>query len=311
MCVYAMLCSISQGKTGVLTAMAIGTATYLLSLYLYFGIARLVYLEQNYLLLTAVVASIAIVSVGSGVARMVPGLIACGTVLVAGTAVGRLTRVGVPQQKVYLAGLLIVAVFAVWQFQPLWKPIMTEAPYFVDEQLEKQVAAAVSMGYGADALRSSAESARNLMAGVIRLIPVMTVLSAVMTFTLGYLIFGFVVGNETYNRIRVAPFAHWKMPLWLMPVFMAVIVTRLLGSGTLVLAADNIIAFMAFYYAITGLALAEFFMRKFHFTRFMRVMLYIMLLFTHLYGMILTALLGFIDSYADWRKIQQLSLARQ
>ena len=109
----------------------------------------------------------------------------------------------------------------------------------------------------------------------------------------------------------ISPFVLWKMPFAVMVVLIVAILMRLLGSETLKLTADNIVAFLALFYSITGLALIEFYLRKFNFSTALKIIFYIVFFMSQFIGLFVAAFLGFVDSFVDWRKVQQLSLEKK
>ncbi|MCK4572805.1 MAG: DUF2232 domain-containing protein [candidate division Zixibacteria bacterium] len=295
-----------SGSVIVVSAMA-----YFLTIYLYYGVAHMAYLRKTWLLW-----------VGGGLAMLVGYLLSGITggwtlitgwsaILVSAALVGRLTQAGRRQQRVYLYGLVAVIVFSILQFAPLWQDLMFAASESVETMLTEAQQSLLTLGYGADAVRANVDRTRTMMNGLIRLLPAVTVLSVMMQFSIGYLIFTHLTGKKDQTVKRVAPFVFWKVPFAVTPVLIAAIVMRLFGGAAMVLAADNILLILSVYYSVAGLALMEFFLRKFNFSRLMKVLFYIMMFFSQMIGFFVAALLGFIDSFADWRKTGRLGIAEE
>ena len=73
--------------------------------------------------------------------------------------------------------------------------------------------------------------------------------------------------------------------------------------------ADNGLVISAIFYCVAGLALVEFTIRRLKVSWFMKALFYLMLFLTQIFGFVLVSLLGFIDSFADWRKIAAAKIA--
>lgn len=291
--------------------LAISAMGYFLTIYLYWGVARMAFQRQTYLLWVsgglALLAGYMLVGTTDG------WLVVTGwsTILVGSAIVGRMTSAGKRSQKVYLYGLAAVTILSILQFAPLWQDFMVAAKEATLLMLESAGDSMVAMGYGSDAVRESIDQTQRMLSALIRLIPAMTVLGVVMQFSMGFLIFAHFTGRDNTPSARIAPYIHWKIPFGVTPVLMAAILMRVLGNDIVVLAADNIILFLAVYYAIAGLALTEFFLRKFNFSRLMKILFYLMMFFAQLIGLFVLALLGFVDSFADWRRLQRLGTVRE
>ncbi|MFQ5453564.1 MAG: DUF2232 domain-containing protein, partial [Candidatus Zixiibacteriota bacterium] len=169
----------------------------------------------------------------------------------------------------------------------------------------------LTLGYGADAVENNLNSARGSLKVLINLIPALTVISVAMQFSIGYIIFLLWLDKNNYQNKLLAPFIFWKVPFGIMLILIITILLRVFGNEMLIHIADNIIAIIAVFYAITGLALMEYYLRKFRLSRFMKIIFYIMLFLTQVIGFFVAVILGFIDSFIDWRKVQQLSLVKE
>jgi uncharacterized protein YybS (DUF2232 family) len=82
----------------------------------------------------------------------------------------------------------------------------------------------------------------------------------------------------------------------------------LVGGETIQLVADNVLAILAVYYSIAGLTLIEYYMNKLSLPPLLRISFYLMLFVTQFFSFLAAAalfvtliLLGFVDSFADWR----------
>ena len=83
---------------------------------------------------------------------------------------------------------------------------------------------------------------------------------------------------------------------------------RLLGGESMKIVADNLLIGVGVIYLIMGMALIESFMRRTHFGWVGRLFVYVALFLAQIIGLLVVALLGFIDSYVDWRARPQRSI---
>lgn len=314
MLVYAVLIGLVVGSVGGALGVILSTVAYLLSIYLYYGIARLAFGGHNYVLWGFAVAAVVVSYLLAGRAGLSFILASWSLVLFGGAVVGRLSARGHNQQWVYVAGLAVVLAFALAQFAPQWRVWMSAASEFVDDAVDYFIQQAIALNYGADAIRQDMEQMRKVLSGSVRLVPAVTVLSAVLPFSVGYLAFNRRLDAKRYPGRAVRPFQMWKMPFGVLPILIVTMLVRLLGTPTLVLAADNVLAFLAFFYLVTGMAMIEYYLRR-YLPRFLRILFYVTFFLTQFGGfyiaavMLLTVIfLGFIDSFLDWRKVRQLSL---
>lgn len=112
-----------------------------------------------------------------------------------------------------------------------------------------------------------------------------TLLAAVTTFFFAmYIYYG--IARLAYQRFMII-----------------VILMRLFGGELLKVIADNGLAILVVYYCVAGLALMEYYLRKLRVSRLMKTLFYIFLFLTQLAGFFVAALVGFVDSFADWRKV--------
>ncbi len=316
MILYPVLAGLALSSLGAVAVTA-STVAYMLSIYTVYGIARLAFVGRNYLLWSGAAMAFVAGYFITGTNGLWHLLMAWGLILFAGLFVGRMSAAGRNPLSVYLAGLLVAVFFAVAYYVPQFGQLMSAALAWSEKFMEEITQGLINLGYGADAVRQNLESTKEMLKVVVRLLPAMLILSAVLPFTLGYLIFAYRMGEKGYSRMKLARFERWKMPFAVMPVVIVVVLLRLLSSGNVALVADNILAGLAFYYVITGLALTEFYLRR-YLPTFLRVMFYISFFMSQFIGLffsaimlLIIALLGFVDSFLDWRKVQQLSLEKK
>lgn len=311
---YPVLVAMALTSNNAAAAAATSGLAYMLSIYLHYGVARLAFLGRNYLLWTGAVAAFVVGFSLTGLSALWPLLTAWSLILFAGAVVGRLSAAGRNQVRVYLMGLSAATFFALVNFLPQVGQQMAAMSDMTEKFVQDLNKGLIALGYGADAVHRNLEDVEKMFHVLVRLVPAMLVLSAVVPFSVGYLFFAYRLDRKKYPGRTLAPFARWKMPFAVIGVIIVIIPVRLLGGETLTLVADNVLAFLGFYYLVTGLALIEFYLKRFLPT-FLRVAFYVAFFFTQFAGVYIAAimlsaviLLGFVDSFLDWRKVQQLSL---
>ncbi|UCE24025.1 MAG: DUF2232 domain-containing protein [Candidatus Zixiibacteriota bacterium] len=305
---YSILAGLASNPESLGASIVVSTLAYIVAIYVYYGVARLAFVNRNYLLWSSGVLAFLISYSFTGLADLWSLITGWSMILVAGTVLGRFSQSGFDQSRVFLFSLLLVAAFAIAQYFPMWQQMMSVMQGMFEKMVDDARQNLVTLGYGADAVRHGLDSTEKTLKALVRLIPSLTVLGAVFPFTIAYLIFNWRLDRNSYPGKTVAPFIRWKMPFAVTPVLIITILIRLVGSNPLKLVADNILVFLSLFYSITGLALIEFYLRKFKFSAFLKVTFYIIFLMSQFIGLFAAAFLGFVDSFVDWRKVQQLSL---
>jgi hypothetical protein len=164
------------------------------------------------------------------------------------------------------------------------------------------------MGYHPDAVESYTAMLLGVSKAVARLVPAMTLMDLVVQFSIGFLWFLWRGLAAERSATLLRPMAQWKVPFALTPLVVAATLGRLLGNDTVILVADNVIMALSLFYCLGGLALITHVLNRLKMPLIVRILFYVMLTLTGLLGYLFTVLLGFLDSFADWRKISPRSI---
>jgi uncharacterized protein YybS (DUF2232 family) len=277
---------------------------YFLTMYLYYGIARLTYRRSTYLLWAGAVMAVIVASFLSGLSNTWILLTGWGMLLLAGAAIGRLTRAGYLQGQVYMIGAVIVAVFFALQSLPMWNEFLKAAPQLAEAFVEQSEQFLLGLGYSQEMIRDNLNQSKEVLDVMTRLLPAATVLGALLQFSIGYLAFIMWADRREPSRHCFVPIIFWKVPFGFAPAVIIAILARLLGGESLQMIADNALTILATYYCVAGLALIEYYLRKLRVSKLLKVLFYVLLFLTQLVGFFVVALVGFADSFVDWRKIQ-------
>jgi len=294
-----------------LLSVLISTGLYFAAIYFFYGLAELAVEGRTYLLWASAAAALVLGVLTNGLDRVWPLLTGGSMFLFGGVLVGRLCARGRRPATAYLLGAFAVALFFTAQFAGLWGFLMDQARDALTQWLPQLESAYRSAGRSPEAIQDDLAEFQRVGAVLIRLIPALTILGALVEFSLGFLLFSYVV-DRRYPWLKFrAPFHSLRVPFALTPVMAVTILARLLAGDQVRLAADNLLAILALYYSVAGLALIEYYMKRFALSTWLRVGFYVLLTMTPLmqprpltalavFGTLM--LLGFIDSFTDWRR---------
>ena len=288
-----------------------GVINFVVILAIYYGVSRLAYSSRFVLIglfAALAISAGAILSKEVTVMTMASGWAA---VLISSILCGVLVAKQIPLQRVYAIALLVLAAIVAVQLFPLWSKMISSATD-VAEALMSDIGETLTLGgYTKEQIQSIAENFKSFYAGFVRVLPSFSIMAAMFQFSIGFWLFVRWLNRTRRQNIVFPEFINWKMPFVLTPFLVAVIIMRLFGNDLIILIADNLLLILAVFYAITGIALIEFYMKRFRFAILSRVLVYLLFLLTHVVGFALLTLLGFIDSFFDWRRKYPLPLGNK
>lgn len=254
------------------------------------------------------------------VAGLVAGYLTAGTehlgetaltviaMIAAGTIIGVVIQRGYSPFRAYLASLIVATAFILIMLLPHWAELQVAAEKSRDLLVTDFETTLTASGYSPEMQESSRDTFKRGLDILIHLIPASTILSGVVQLSLGFLWFS-VRTRRLYQRVVADPFVFWKVPFGLLPLVIVLALMRLFGNESLQLIADNGLVITAIFYCLAGLALVESTIRRLKVSWFMKGLFYLMLFLTQIFGFMLVSLLGFIDSFVDWRKIAAAKIA--
>lgn len=259
---------------------------------------------QTRLLVAGFVGAVAAVMV-SPLAQVYAALAHTVMIPVVGIVVARTLARRAGNLRAYLWGAAVVALGGLAVYAPQWDLLMNGFRIVGEENVILIKQTMTTMGYHADAAEEYAAQVQQLWKAMIRIIPAMTIMSLVTQFTVGFLWFLMRPGSGSDGSIKMVPFSRWKVPFSLAPVLLVAAAGRLVGGETITLVADNILLVLSIYYCVGGLALLEHGLKRFKIPMFVKIVFYVMLTLSGVIGYVAIVLVGFIDSFADWRKIHE------
>jgi hypothetical protein len=276
-------------------------AAYGLAIILFFGIPTLAYLDCWLLVRVACLGSLAVaIAVASGGERL-QALVGWSMVFLTALLCGWMTHRGIRPIVTYTVGLVVIFVLALIQFGPQWQEQMKAVTQWGSTYV-KDLGTTMTLGGSSPAsVTRYTETAQGLIDLVVRFLPATTILNPFLQFSVGFLWFSNVTVQGATGDSRVRPYSEWRAPFALAIPLVAALGMRLLGGDSATLIADNGLLVLALFYSVTGLALVENRMRKMGLPGSMRFASYLLLFLLQVAGFVMTALLGFIDSFVDWR----------
>lgn len=140
------------------------------------------------------------------------------------------------------------------------------------------------------------------------LLPGLLILSGFSQLFIAFIIIELYYTRRDSYFPGFGPFIFWKIPEKIIYSLGFVLIIRLTIEGVLKMAADNFIFILSFMYALCGLALIEYLLRRLQLPTFIKVVFYVGLFFMQLPGMIIASIAGLLDSYFDFRKVKAHSL---
>lgn len=210
--------------------------------------------------------------------------------------------------RAYIIGLVWLLATCVVQYWTVWPEIIERMKLVGNELvhwLEKNPAFTTASSDMQDEMMNSFKAWSAMSA---RLSPVSLMFLPIIQLSLGYLWFLFQGVKDGRLSMWDIRFARWRMPWQLSPVLILAIAMRLSGGETMQLIADNLITILAIYYCVTGLALVDWFMKLLKLALWFRILFYIFLIITGVLGLVIVSVLGFIDSFRDFRRNSTVDL---
>lgn len=295
-------------QTNILFELLFGAVNFAVVLMIYYGISRIAFAGQFLFLGIAALVS---VSVGAFLTKDVPAVtMGAGwmTVILSSLVCGVLASKKIALAKVFAFSLGVLAVFASIQLFPLWAKLFESAADLVNLMVDDISENLLAWGYSEAKIQSIGEQMRVISNGMLRILPAMSLMAAMFQFAIAFWFFARWLSSRGAGYANFPSFILWKIPFVLTPALLIAVSMRLLGNDLMVLIADNLILILAMVYSIAGIALLEFFMKKFRFGVISRIIIYFLFLVTHVVGFAFLAVAGFIDSFFDWRRKYPLPL---
>ena len=295
-------------KSTIALELFFGMLNFAAIVMMYYGISRMAYLKWYVLLSISVIIAIAAGAILTRDVTALPMASGWAAVLITSVLCGTLVLRQQSLPRVYTAALVMLTVFASVQLYPLWSQMFSSAPEVAGALISDLKDTLAIAGYTAEQIDNASSQFKSFYAVFVRILPSFTILAVALQFTIGFWLFVKWLNRSGSQYLLPIDLVKWQMPFALSPFLVTAILMRLFGNELLVLIADNMILILAVFYSIAGITVVEFFMKKFRFAFFSRFLIYLLFLLTHVVGLAFLALLGFADSFFDWRRKYPLPL---
>lgn len=307
MALFCVLKFGAGGYAGNVSLMILAEAgAYLLTIYLFYGIAYLSLRDHWYVLVGAALAAVIISFLLSGINNAGDIVYHWGTVLTAGIVTGRLAESRLSGRTLYLVGLGLVSVFGILWLIPQW-PHLYRAALAVRGDLLNSLQADSTLSFlGTSFLNKYSGLIDRWSTMVIRLLPLVIIMNSIMQYSIGVLWFASVHSAETGRRQSpMKSFIYWRMPVAALLLVLAAVTARLVSTDMIQLAADNLLAALSIFYCVVGFSVLEYHLRRSKVHWGLKTAAYLLLIPTGLFGLAAMVGLGLINNLYDWRKPPQ------
>jgi len=276
---------------------------YLLTIYLFYGIAYLSLRGHWYVLPGAALAAVILSFLLSGIDNTGDIVYHWGTVLTVGIVTGKLAESRLSGRTLYLVGLILVSVFGVLWIIPQW-PRLYQAALAVRGDLLTGLQTDSTLSFlGTDLLNRYSGLIDSWSTLVIRLLPLVIIMNSIMQYSIGVFWFASVHSAETGRRQSpMRSFIYWRMPVAALLLLLVAVTTRLATADTIQLAADNLLAVLSIFYCLVGFSVMEYHLRRSNIHWGKKTIAYLLLIPTGLFGLAALVGLGLVNNLYDWRK---------
>jgi len=290
------------GNTEVIFFSVVGLVlSYPLGIYVYYLVIRLAFSKRITLLVISMLLAASIASILIPQGRFLEMTIELLMITVAGTIIGRASLFEKSQLKLCIYGFVPLVIGALIMLAPNWSELMIAVDYYFEDVTSNLEAWFMASGYTSSQAGIYTVKMKEMFKLMVRILPAMTILNLMVPMAAGFIWFMNSSDSRFVVSGRLKAFKSWKVPFAMTPVLIVVILARLIGGETIQLIADNCLVIISVCYSLGGLALIQFIFKRLNISIGAKLLIYLMLLILGEYGYLLVALLGFIDSFADWR----------
>ncbi len=289
-------------EIGVPVELLLGTFNFIVVIFLFFGVSTMIYYRKNLQLIVVVVPAI-IMSLLLTKSNLVwVAMAGWSAVLAPSVICGRLAQYNYTVSRIFTASVAALVLFGSLQLIPMWQA-MASSEEIAQLILETEPLLSAS-AYSSE----NAEQVKKFLKFFLRVLPALTVISIVMQFALGFWLFArwqFIRGNK---NLKLPHLASWRIPFSFTPLILLGVLLRLFGNDALAIIADNLLFVLTLIYSLTGLSFLVFLMHKGQLSVYLKLTVYLVIFLFHIYGLAFMALLGFVDSFFDWRQKNPLPI---
>lgn len=294
---------LGSGRYGGLAAILAMLIGYFLTVYLYMGIATLMYYQNHALLWSALPVAIVVGILISGPGQMAITAVEWSMLTAGGVMTGKLLRRSGNIRLAYMSGAFVVGLAALIWLNLQWE-LLHEAVRLAGNSLI-ELAQSAALGQGESLSDERSNEIARMIEMIIRLLPAIVAVTHLVQYTLGGMGFFVSIARCDKSAPRPAPFSQWSMPFWVMTIIPLSLFLRFAAGDMVAMVVDNILLVLTLFYSVVGMSLMQFFLRQLRLSGAWRVVFYLLLIPTGVVGYLLIALAGLMDSFFDWRKLKR------
>lgn len=295
----------SRGE--VMIQFLVNFVSYFLVIYLFYEMIKRAAIGQNLMIIALALVTIIASLFFSGFTLVYKIIIEWSMILSVGLVTGRIINLEQRGFKAYLYGLGLVLAGGLLFFIPDLQMFIAKGGELQKEMLG-ELESFLSMVGGTSGEKAESVFSTTVVTGfIIRLIPSILIFNLVIKFSVAFLFVGLLYHRVSQVKI-ISDFRSWRMPFVTNIGLLLGLALRLSGVESLTLVADNILFVLLIFYCITGLSYLEHLVKRLSFPLSLRIMFYLALFLTHVYGFFAAVFIGVIDSFIDFRTREKLSL---
>lgn len=287
--------SLGNGAPIVVSA-ALG---YLIAMVVYRFQARLTYDGWFWLVLIGAIVSAALGLFLARHTRTWIVLVEVATLTLAPVTVGWTVRRVNRFRSAYVLGLLVLLGCVLARYWTEWPAMIRDLRYLTGDAMANGDYSVFETA-GLPALPLGRAYA-NMMHEMVLYLPGLLTMSAVVQFSVGTLWFFYSTARRSVSTAVTLTFTRWKMPRPVVLVLLAAVFVHLSNDTGARVAADNVLFGLGIFYSVTGLSALEYLFQARRIPVWIRIVVYIVVAVTHLYGLAAMALVGVVDSLFGWR----------
>jgi hypothetical protein len=216
-------------------------------------------------------------------------------IIIPGAVLGRMMAIGKSPPRAFITAMVFLIVITLGIFF-LEKDLIFGV---IEDSKEMTKNLIGGMGSGAAGVQLT-ENIGKMFETLQRLTPSLLIISGVGQLFLGGVGLMLVLKMLDQFQPALISFAYWKMPYNYIYIVGAMVLLRFVGPEPMRVLADNVILFMAFFYALFGLSVFEFYLKKIKLSLLLRIIFYV----AFLPGAFFAVFIGLFDSYFDFRKVR-------
>lgn len=282
----------------ILFAQAVG---YLLAIFLYYGIARLIFGGHNTPIWIGFVGAVVLGYLLTGRNEVWKLMCEWSMLFGASVTVGALARRRASSGMFYGAGLAVIVAFSLLWIVPQWGDLSRAMQLVAERAVDDLRRSGVASVLGASGAEYE-ESVREFMNLMSRFLPALIGMGAVTQYSIGTLMFERQYAVATNRCSLIDSFTHWRLPRTVTVALLIALGLRFVTHGTAQMATDNVLAAASPFYCAVGLGLFEYYLQLFRFHWALKLIFYLALIPTGITGYFVMVLFGLITSLYDWRK---------